>query len=90
MPRAFPREFREHVAAVARRREASFAQVAKDFGISETTVQNWVSKAEVDEGVKPGLCTSLQTVVADSLWLITRIRHTREIWFRVLKNPPKR
>jgi transposase-like protein len=58
MPRAFPREFRDDVVAVARRREASFAQVAKDFGISETTVQNWVSKAEVDEGVKPGVTST--------------------------------
>jgi transposase len=58
MPRAFPREFRDDVVAVARRREALFAQVAKDFGISETTVQNWVSKAEVDEGVKPGVTST--------------------------------
>ncbi len=29
-------------------------------GISETTVQNWVSRAEVDEGVKPGLSSSEQ------------------------------
>jgi transposase len=58
MPRAFPKEFRDDVVAIARRRETSFAQIAKDFGISETTVQNWVSKAEVDEGVKPGLTVS--------------------------------
>ena len=58
MPRAFPREFRDDVVAIARRRETSFAHIAKDFGISETTVQNWVSKAEVDEGVKPGLTSS--------------------------------
>lgn len=58
MPRAFPREFRDDFVAIARRRETSFAQIAKDFGISETTVQNWVSKAEVDEGVKPGLTSS--------------------------------
>jgi transposase-like protein len=32
-----------------------FAQVAKDFGISETCVQNWVRKAEIDDGVKPGV-----------------------------------
>jgi transposase len=55
MPRAFPREFRDDVVAIARRREVSFEQIAKDFGISATTVQNWVSKAEVEEGVKPGL-----------------------------------
>ena len=55
MPRAFPREFRDDVVAIARRREVSFVQIAKDFGISETTVQNWVSKAEVEDGVKPGV-----------------------------------
>jgi transposase-like protein len=55
MPRAFPREFRDDVVAIARRREASFAQVAKDFGISESCVQRWVKIAEVDDGVKPGV-----------------------------------
>ena len=58
MPRAFPREFRDDVVAIARRREVSFAQIAKDFGISETTVQNWVSKAEVEDGVKPGVTSA--------------------------------
>lgn len=58
MPRAFPREFRDDVVAIARRREAPFAQIARDFGISETTVQNWVSKAEVEDGVKPGVTSA--------------------------------
>jgi transposase len=30
----------------------------KDFGISETTVQNWVSRAEIDDGKKPGVTSS--------------------------------
>jgi transposase len=42
MPRAFPREVPEDVVAIARRREVSFAQIAKHFGISEVTAQNWV------------------------------------------------
>lgn len=58
MPKPYPKEFREDVVAIARRREASFAQVAKDFGISETCVQNWVRKAEIDDGVKPGTTTA--------------------------------
>jgi transposase-like protein len=58
MPRPYPREFRDDVVAIARRREVSFAQVAKDFGISETCVQNWVRKAEIDDGVKPGVTSS--------------------------------
>ncbi len=49
MPRPFPKEFRDDVVAIARRRDASFAQIAKDFGISESCVQNWVKKAEVED-----------------------------------------
>lgn len=42
MPKAFPKEFRDDVVAIALRRESSFSQFAKDFGISETCVQRWV------------------------------------------------
>jgi hypothetical protein len=35
MPKAFPKEFRDDVVAIAMRREASFAQIAKDFGIGQ-------------------------------------------------------
>ncbi len=37
MPKAFPLEFRRDVVAVARKGEAPIAQIAKDFGISETS-----------------------------------------------------
>ena len=36
MPKAHPREFRDDVVAVARRGDAPIAQIAKDFGISES------------------------------------------------------
>ena len=58
MPKAFPKEFRDDVAAIAMRREASFAQIAKDFGISESCVQRWVKIAEIDGGRRPGVSTS--------------------------------
>ena len=35
MARAYPPEFRNDVAAVARKHEAPVSQIAKDFGISE-------------------------------------------------------
>lgn len=54
MPKPYPKEFRDDVVVIARRREVSFAQIAKDFGISESCVQNWVRKAEIDDGVKLG------------------------------------
>lgn len=58
MPKAFPKEFRDDVVAIAMRREISFAQIAKDFGISESCVQRWVKIAEVDGGRRPGVSTS--------------------------------
>ena len=54
MPKVFPLEFRRDVVAVARRGEASIAQVAKDFGISESCLQRWLKIADVEDGVKPG------------------------------------
>jgi transposase len=54
MPKPYPAEFRQDVVAIARKREASFKQIAKDFGISESCVQNWVKTAEVNAGARPG------------------------------------
>lgn len=58
MPRAFPLEFRRDVVAVARKGEAPIAQVAKDFGVSESCLQRWLKIADVDDGVRPGLTTA--------------------------------
>lgn len=55
MPKAFPAEFRHDVVAVARKREAPITQIAKDFGISEATLHNWLKRADVEDGVRPGL-----------------------------------
>jgi transposase len=55
MAKPYPEGFRRDVIAVARRGEIPLTQVAKDFGISEGTVANWLRRADVDDGVKPGV-----------------------------------
>lgn len=55
MPKAFPIEFRNDVVAVARKGEASIAQVAKDFGVSESCLQRWSKMADVEDGKRPGV-----------------------------------
>jgi transposase-like protein len=60
MPKKFPLEFKRDVVAVARRRGASRAEIAADFGISESTLKRWVAQADVDDGVKDGLTSSEQ------------------------------
>jgi transposase len=55
MARAYPAEFRNDVVAVARKHEAPISQIAKDFGISEATLHNWLKKADVEDGIRPGM-----------------------------------
>jgi transposase len=46
------------VVAVARKGEAPVAQIAKDFGISESCLHRWLKLADVDDGVRPGVTSS--------------------------------
>ncbi|MCU1631551.1 MAG: transposase, partial [Micrococcaceae bacterium] len=51
MAKPYPEEFRRDVVSVARKHEAPLAQIAKDFGISEGTLNNWLKRADVEDGV---------------------------------------
>ena len=52
VPRPHPKEFRDDVVAVARKGDAPVAEIAKDFGISESCLRNWLAKAD---GGRPGV-----------------------------------
>ena len=58
MARAYPQEFRDDVVAVARKGQAPISQIAKDFGISEATLHNWLKKADVEDGIRPGVTSA--------------------------------
>jgi transposase-like protein len=53
MPAPHPKEFRDDVVAVARKGEAPIAQVAHDFGISESCLRNWLRQADAQDGIRP-------------------------------------
>ena len=55
MPKPYPKEFRDDVVAVARQGRASLNQIARDFGISESCSHNWMKKADVEDGNRPGV-----------------------------------
>ncbi len=55
MPKPYPKEFRDDVVAVARKGQAPLNQIAKDFGISEGCLHNWMKKADIEDGHRPGL-----------------------------------
>lgn len=49
MPTPYGAEFRQDVIDVARKGEAPLAQIAKDFGLSITTLKRWITIAERKE-----------------------------------------
>ena len=55
MPKPYPQEFRDDVVAVARKGQAPFNQIARDFGISEGCLHNWMKRADVEDGNRPGV-----------------------------------
>ncbi len=61
MPKPHPKEFRDDVVAVARKGDASIAEIAKDFGISESCLRNWLTKADVEDGRRPGVTNAEST-----------------------------
>ena len=58
MPRPHPKEFRDDVVAVARRGDAPIKEIARDFGISESCLRNWMQAADVQDGNRPGVTSS--------------------------------
>ena len=57
MPAPHPPEFRRMAVELAREREKPIGQIARDLGISESCLRNWVNQADVDEGKREGLST---------------------------------
>lgn len=43
---------------MARERSKPIAELAKDLGISESCLRNWVQQADIDEGRREGLTTA--------------------------------
>ena len=79
MPKKFPVEFQRDVVAVARRGGASRAEIAADFGISETTLKRWLAQADIDDCVKHGLTTTEQNEVVVLRRRMRRLEMENEI-----------
>lgn len=56
MPKPYPEEFRRDVIAVARLRAKPLTQIAKDFGISDGLIHQWLRAEQEDH--RPGSATA--------------------------------
>ncbi len=55
--RPYPPEFRREAVQLVQNTDRSIAQVARDLGVSDQTLRNWLNQADVDAGRREGLST---------------------------------
>ena len=79
MPAPHPKEFRDDVVAVARRGDAPVSQIARDFGISESCLRNWLAKADVEEGVRPGVTSTENAELREARKKIRLLEQENEV-----------
>jgi transposase len=61
MPRTappYPPEFRVEAVRLVQHGERSVPRIARDLGVSEQTLRNWVKQTEIDTGARDGLTTA--------------------------------
>jgi transposase len=60
VPRAkpqYPPEFKAEAVELVQSSGRSISQIAKDLGVSGTSLKNWVKQAQIDQGERQGLTT---------------------------------
>ena len=79
MPKAFPLEFRRDVVAVARKGESTLVQIAKDFGVSEGSLSNWMKQADIEDGRRAGLTGADQAQLREAKKRIRLLEQENEV-----------
>ncbi len=79
--RAFTAEFKADAVRLCKAGDRSIGQVAKDLGLTETALREWVKRAEVDAGT-PGegeLTTAERNELSELRRRVKRLEMERDI-----------
>ncbi len=82
MPRSrppYPPEFRAEAIRLAKTSGEPISRIAKDLGISDQTLRNWVKQDDVDAGKKSGLTSDERAEMRELRKENRRLREEREI-----------
>ena len=82
MPAPHPPEFRQRAVELARVGDKRVAVVAKDLGISESCLRNWMAQADADEN---GSTTRLSSVEKKELAELRKKNRQLELENEILK-----
>ncbi len=82
MPRgnpAYPAEFKAEAVRLVGSSDRSLSVLAKDLGVADQTLRNWVRHAEIDGGVRDALAPSEREELRQLRREVRTLRHEREI-----------
>jgi transposase len=77
--RAFTAEYKAEVVELCRSGGKSIGAVARDLGLTETSVRRWVRQAEIDGGQRDGLTTADREEIARLRKEVRVLREERDI-----------
>jgi transposase len=77
--RAFTDEYKAEVVELCRSGGKAIGAVARDLGLTETSVRRWVAQAEIDGGQRDGLKTADREEIARLRKEVRVLREERDI-----------
>jgi|SRR6185369_7657795 len=82
MPRtkpASPPEFKAEAARLVTSSDRSLTRIAKDLGVADQTLRNWVQHAEIDDGVREAVTPNEREELRQLRREVRTLRQEREI-----------
>jgi len=82
--RSFTPEFKAEVVALVRQPGHTAGSVAREMGLTDSAVREWVRQAERDEGVRDGLSAAERAEMAQLRKELREAREERDILKRAV------
>ena len=82
--REFTREFKRDAVELVRTTGRPIAQVAKELGIYDSTLGNWVRQAQIDDGERAGLTSDERARLGELERENARLRMERDLLKRTV------
>jgi transposase len=80
----YPKEFRRDAAALVIDQRRTIAEVARELGVVEQTLGNWVRQERIDRGMREGTSSEDKTRIAELERQVKRLSSERDLLKRSL------